>query len=201
MSQHLKMEGAECTVIEGGIYVRNGFYSKAETLRREFDKAILGQNGQHVGITPLAYAYSEAAYQFLTAGAERCFSEDVVADVIGTLERWGNAVLGTSYVSTPQVRVYVRGCSRKMCRDDVAAPWHFVLSLTSNQIRPNRCRISILRESTPVKSSLTIGKIVNSPSVFNQLLVHSTRDPYGVEGAHTSMNPLEGTILLDGYMW
>jgi hypothetical protein len=201
MSQHLKMEGAECTLIEGGIYVSSGFYSKAETLRGEFDKAILGQNGQHGGITPLAYAYSENAYQFLTAGAERCFSEAVVADVIGALERWGNAVLGTSHVSTPQVRVYVRGCSRKLYRDNVAAAWHFVLSLTANHIRVKRCKISILRESIPGKGSLSIDKIVNSAPVFNQLLVHSTREPYSVEGAHTSMNPLEGTVLLDGYMW
>src|SRR5207253_538718 len=102
--------------------------------RDEFDKAILGQNGQHGGITPLTYAYSEDAYQFLTASAERCFSEDVVADIIGTLEQWGNAALGTTHVSTPQVRVYVRGCSRKLYRDNVAAPWHFMLSLTSNPV-------------------------------------------------------------------
>jgi len=201
MSQHPKMEGAECTLIEREIYVSSGFYSKAELLRREFNEAVLGQNGQQGGITPLAYAYTENVYQFLTAGAERCFSEVTVADVIGTLEQWGKAVLGISHVSTPQVRVYVRGCLRKLYRDDVTASWHFILSLTSNHIRAKRSNISILRDSIPGKGSLSIDKIVSSAPIFNQLLVHSTRQPYSVEGAYTSMNPLEGTVLLDGYMW
>src|SRR5882724_5769147 len=132
MNTHPKMGVAEFQLVESGIYVASGFYSKAEALRSEFDKAILSQNGQYGGVTPLAYAYDEKAYRFLTAGAERCFSEDIVADLIETLKRWGSNVFGTSQVSMPQVRVYVNGCSRKLFRDNVHAPWHFILSLTSN---------------------------------------------------------------------
>lgn len=198
MNTDMKFESES---IESGIYLGSGFYSGAQTLRNQFDKAILGQNGEHGGLTPLAYAYYENAYRFLTAGAERCFSDDIVADLIETLTRWGSNVLGTSQVSMPQVRVYVKGCSRKLFRDDVCAPWHFILSLTSNHSRQRRCRIKILREVLPEKGRVTITKIVSSVPAFNQLLAHSTREPYSVEGTSTSMNPLEGTVFLDGYMW
>lgn len=201
MSEHLKTERTDVRLIESGIYVGSGFYSKAEALRSEFDKAILGEHRQYGGLTPLAYAYYKDAYQFLTAGAERCFSENAVADLIETLQQWSKDVLATSHVSTPQVRVFVRGCSRKLFRDDVTAPWHFILSLTANHRWRKGGRIRILRESIPGKAELSINKIVSSVPVFNQLLVHSTHKPYSIEGVQTSVDPLEGTVLLDGYMW
>ena len=204
MSEHLKNEGAEFRLIESAIYVGSDFYPKAQTLRREFDKAMLGEDGQYSGMTPLAYAFYKDTYQFLTAGAERCFSENLRADLIETLQQWGTNVLGASHVSTPQVRVYIRGCSRKLFRDNVTAPWHFMLSLTENQKSRKSCRIRILTESIPEEDrsgKFTINKVVTSVPVFNQLLVHSTREPYSIEGVETSVNPLEGTVLLDGYMW
>lgn len=200
MSEHLKIEGAEFRLIESRIYVGSDFYSKAQTLRSEFDKAMLGEHGQYGGMTPLTYAYYKDAYQFLTAGAERCFSEEVLADLVETLEQWARNVLGASHVSTPQVRVYIRGCSRQLFRDEVTAPWHFMLSLTANDSSRRSGRIRILPEKDSL-SKISINKVVTSVPVFNQLLVHSTHDSYSIEGVETSVNPLEGTVLLDGYMW
>ena len=191
MSGHLKSEGAEFSLIESGIYVGSDFYPEAQTLRGEFDKAMLGEDGQYSGLTPLTYAYYKDAYQFLTAGAERCFSESLLANLIETLKQWATNVLDVSHVSTPQVRVYVHGCSRKLFRDNVTVPWHFILPLTGNQNSRKSCRIRILRES----------KTLSLVPTFNQLLVHSTHEPYSIEGTETSANPLEGTVLIDGYMW
>jgi hypothetical protein len=199
MNNHLKMDRPECALVESGIYMASGFYAKADTLRKEFDQAILGQRGEHC-LTPLAYAYCENAYQFLTASAERCFCEEAVAEVIEALERWGHDVLGTSHVSTPQIRVYVRGCSRRLLRDDVAAPWHCMLFLTTDEDH-KRCRVKVLREGVPETGTLHIGRIVSSVPVFNQLLVHSTHEPYCVDGTPRSMNPLQGLVFLDGYLW
>ena len=202
MSEHLNSEDAEFSLIEPGIYVGSDFYPGAQTLRGEFDRSMLGENGQYSGLTPLTYAYYKDAYQFLTAGAERCFSESLLTNLVEALKQWATNVLGASHVSTPQVRVYIRGCSRKLFRDNVTAPWHFILSLTGNKNSRKSCRIRILRESTPGKDKLiSMNKTVSLVPMFNQLLVHSTNEPYSIEGVETSANPLEGTVLLDGYMW
>lgn len=196
-----QLERPEFRWIQSGIYVENGFYSKAEILRAELEKAMLGEHGRNACMTPLSYVYYRDAYQFLTAGAERCFSEEVVADLIETLQQWADNVLGASHVSTPQVRVYIRGCSRKLLRDDVTMPWHFLLSLTSHQSSRKSSQIRILRENTQGNGSFRFRRVLSSFPVFNQLLVHSAREPYSVDGMQTSMNPLEGMVFLDGYMW
>jgi hypothetical protein len=200
MIEHLKIEPAEFRLMEPGIYVDNDFYSKAEILRAEFEKAILDESKRSTGMTPLGYAYHNDTYQFLTASAERCFSKEAVSDLIETLQQWGNNVIGTSHVSTPQVRVYIRGCSRELIRDDVATPWHFILSLTPNRHPDKGCQIKLLRENVQ-ENSPRFHRVLSSFPVFNQLLVHSTREPYSIERIRTSMNPLKGMVFLDGYMW
>ncbi|HEY2913387.1 MAG TPA: hypothetical protein VGK21_08515 [Candidatus Angelobacter sp.] len=201
MIEHPEIERPESRLMESGIYVENGFYSKAEILRAEFEKALLGEGKLNAGMTPLGYAYHKDTYQFLTASAERCFSEEAISELIETLQQWGNNVVGASHVSTPQVRVYIRGCSRKLIRDDVTTPWHFLLSLTPNTHPDKSCQIKILRENVPGNSSSRLHRVLSSFPVFNQLLVHSTRELYSIEGVQTSMNPLKGMVFLDGYMW
>jgi hypothetical protein len=203
MNTHLETESAEFRLLQSGIYLGSGFYEMAETLRSQFERAVLDPQGRNGGMTPLSYAYFENGYQFLTASAERLFTKDVVDGLIDRLRRWGNVVLGVSHVSTPQVRVYFNQCSRNLLRDNVSAPWHFILSITLNHRQQSPARIKILKERIPrnTKDEFSVDMIVNSALDFNQLLVHSTRDPYSVGAVKTSMNPLEGTVLLDGYLW
>lgn len=201
MRQHLEIERPQFRVIEPGGYIENEFYSKAVALRHEFEKAILDENAQNAGLTPLSYAYYKDAYQFLTAGAERCFSEDLMADLIQRLQKWAGNALGASHVSTPQVRVYVRGCSRNLLPDKVITPWHFLLSLTSNHSSKNSFQVRILPGDASGVPSFRFPRVLRFFPTFNQLLVHRTREPYSIQGMQASMNPLEGTVFLDGYMW
>ena len=201
MIEHLEVERPQFRLIESGIYVESGFHSKAEILRAEFEKAIFGENKQNPGMTPLGYAYHNDTYQFLTASAERCFSEEALSDLIETLQQWGKNVIGTSHVSTPQVRVYIRGCSRQLVRDEVATPWHFLLSLTPNPHPGKSCQIKILQENVQENASPRLHRVLSSFPIFNQLLVHSTRESYSIARVQTSMNPLKGIVFLDGYMW
>jgi hypothetical protein len=154
------------------------------------------------GLTPLTYAFCQNAYQFLTAGAERIFEPEILDDFISALRTWGNRTLGISHVSTPQVRVYVNGCSRNLLCDDVSAPWRYTLSLTKT-LRPRKMGpINVLTDNTSqARKEFSVRQLMNAHLSLNQLLVHRTSNPYSVEVAKASMDPLEGVVFLDGYLW
>ena len=52
-----------------------------------------------------------------------------------------------------------------------------------------------------IQRSVRVGRITNIRLDFNQLLVHSTGASYSIESPKNSMNPLDGVVFLDGYMW
>jgi hypothetical protein len=54
-----------------------------------------------------------------------------------------------------------------------------------------------------VNSGITIGagKLMSAKLEFNDLLVHDVSQPYGIEVGKASMDPGEGAVFLDGYLW
>jgi hypothetical protein len=202
MKSHPQKAETNFTRPDSDVYFECSFYERTEALRSQFEESVRGQGGQSGGMTPLTYAFCENRYQFLTASAERLFDKEATYDLMNKLSHWGNSMLGVSHVSTPQIRVYINGCARKLVRDNVNASWHFVLSIARCQSRPRAAQIEILKERFLGKKDkhMSINKIVRSMLAFNQLLVHSTRDPYAIAGS-ASMNPLEASVLIDGYLW
>jgi hypothetical protein len=202
MSAHKSQSNAVREVAPGVSFrVENDFYSEADALRLQVENAFLGDD--KVGITPLTYVFSESCYQFLTASAESVFTTESLHGLVESLENWGQRELGTSHVSTPQVRVYIHGCERSVLQDAVMLGWHYMLSLTQGE-RPrkgNRVRIVIPDRPERRGGLLSTCDVVDSELRFNRLVVHDTQNAYGIETVHSSMNPLEGTIFLDGYLW
>jgi hypothetical protein len=185
------------------VYCESGFYKLADVLRAQFEEQMLGAREQSAGMTPLTYAFSASAYQFLTASAERIFTPEILEDLIGRIRSWAGETLGMSRVSTPQARVFVGGCKRNLLRDDIASPWRYSLSLTRRSPGQKIGRMTVIGDDLPERASdeTRISTVLNSHMDFNQLMVHQARSAYSIEIATRSMNPLEGAVLLDGYLW
>jgi hypothetical protein len=176
--------------------IEDEFYGGAKDLRTQFDAAIVN-SPTNTGMTPLTYAYCEKGYQFLTASAERIFREDSLDFLADRIRSWAADTLQASQTSTPQLRVYVGGCQRTFTRDNVGQPWHYVFWLSTKS-----GRIKILRHDNASARSSTIGSELFSIQMkFNQLLVHSTACLYSIKASSSSMNPCDGLLFLDGYLW
>jgi hypothetical protein len=177
------------------------FYPDADALRLQLEDSISTRDP--AGVTPLAYVFSENRYRFLTASAESLFTAASLQMIVENLAAWGQAELGTSHVSTPQVRVYIGGCERAVLQDAVMLGWHYMLSLTRAERSRKTDRVRIVIPDRTERKGLLFGNcnLVESELKFNRLLVHDTQNAYGIQSVHASMNPLAGTIFLDGYLW
>lgn len=198
----LSNKGTKEGLAGSSFYLEDDFYEMADTLRAQFEEQISAATGQNGSMTPLIYAFCRDAFQFLTASADRLFAGDILENLIDRLRAWANEAVGTSSVSTPQVRVYINGCRRHLLRDDCSARWHYMLSLTRQPKKGGWVKIlagGVPKETT--RYSIGIDRTLSLQLKFNQLLVHNTSSAYSVEPAKTSMNPCDGAIFVDGYLW
>jgi hypothetical protein len=183
-------------------YLESDFYRMAPALREQFEEQVLIVPEANGGMTPLVYAVSQDRLQFLTATAEHIFTGERLEDLIDRLGAWAGDVLGVSHVSTPQVRVYINGCGRELLQDAVSTQWHYMLSLTRSLPRRKTGWVKVVTSSiSQAADDYSVDQIVSLQLEFNQLLVHKTTHPYGVDVLKTSMNPLDGVVFLDGYIW
>lgn len=184
------------------LYYETNFFKSADILRGELETQILSAavNG---GVGPFLFAFSDHRYQFLTASAERIFTRDILEELLGALKSWSTRLLATSHVSTPQVRVFVGGCSRSLLRDDRNSGWHYTLAITGKQRGRKAAKMTVMLEnlSADVDRQFTFHRIVTSQLNFNDFLVHRSSCPFGIEVARNSMNPADADIFLDGYFW
>lgn len=183
-------------------YIEADFYGMATSLRAQFDGLFSEADGEN-SLTSLTYAYRQDCYQLLTASSERLFTPDLVEDLITRIRIWAKNEIGTSHVSTPHMRVFIKGCWRGICRDGTNTEWHYILWLV-REYRQKLAQLKIVTEGLPLDgsgASIGIGHVINFPLRFNQLLVHRVNLPYGVETITTSMNPIHAAVFLDGYLW
>jgi hypothetical protein len=184
--------------------VEKDFSAQASALRLQFEERLSLSAHDNAGITPLTYVFSENRYCFLTASAEQIFTTEVLQDFIERLHTWGHDQFGSEHVSTPQVRVYINGCGREVLQDNVMLGWHYTLSLTHGD-RPAavaQIRVLVTNKAEDRGSHFGVCEFVSLQLPFNHLLVHETQNSYGVELLKSSsMNPLKGSVFLDGYLW
>lgn len=180
------------------IHLENDFYEKANALRAEFEEKLTKTTGTNAGITPLTYAYSEDRYQFLTVNGEQMFTQAILGDLIDRISHWATESLGSFHVSTPHVRLFIAGCRRHLVRDDIKVPWHYILSLTTNWPRGSWLK---LLPGADGSSQLDVAQIMKSELTFNQFVVHSAEEAYGIDFSGKGMDPVRGIVLLDGYLW
>jgi hypothetical protein len=146
--------------------------------------------------TSLAYVFASNEYQCIMASADRILSEDSLQMLMRRLRGWARRELGLIHVSTPRLIFFLRGCWRKLLRDDVSAAWHYVLGLGAMR-GAGEISIDLGRsgdeEDPAIVSSTRLG--------FNQFIIHSTTQPWGVTPLKARGEPTAGSILLDGYLW
>lgn len=194
---------AEETKTSKLFYVESDFCSQAELITQQFDAQLYGASRQAGGISCLSYAFSAGAYGFLTANAEQLFARTQLDALLDEIAEWASQALGTAYVSTPQVRVYIDGCSRTFARDEVDAKWHYLIWLTrfpAGMKSRGRVRLITDGNSSP-RYSFTIHRTADLEPKYNDLIVHDTACTYSLETRNLSMNPSEGVVFLDGYLW
>lgn len=181
--------------------LESSFFARADLLRAEFERQMSGPLEENDGLTPFTYAFARGAYQFLSACAEHLFSEGLLQPLISRLQAWSKESLGLSHVSTPHARVYINGCSRELLSDTVSAPWHYMLSLGVHRTGKTGCIKLVTGNAETQDRTMAVDRVYNMQLEFNQLLAHSTANAYAVEPVKSSMNPAEGVLLLDGYLW
>lgn len=178
------------------------FYSNADELWLQIEEAILSASTSNGGITPFTYAFVPGIYQFLTGGGGEIFTPDLLQDFIDKLSSLAREKLNLQNVSTPQLRLYIKGCSRTLVRDDVEAGWHYIFCLTP-PARRRSMQVNIAGQAVQSGTSplLTLQRVLRFQLEFNQLLVTNAEYLYSIETRSSSMNPLEGCLFLDGYIW
>jgi hypothetical protein len=149
---------------------------------------------------PFATRAHADAYRFLGAPAEHLFTRDLLAHFIRALSAWSKDILGTLHVSTPQVRLYTQPCWRAVVRDDVHAEWHYMLSLTRGSTAKVIVLAEELAEDVARGARFSIGRSAVAPARFNELLVHTTARPYGIDAGRPK-DASDAALFLDGYLW
>jgi hypothetical protein len=172
------------------------FHKDSADLRREFEDCIVASQHQHGGLTPLKYAFCPNAYQFLTAAAEQIFSSQTLDQLIQALLVWSTGTLGTTHVSTPQLRVYVGDCFRNVLRDDFEAPWHYLLALSKGH-GPNRSSLRFVKD----RGVHNFSRLTTVHLGFNDLVVYPTKTAYGIDRDKTRDLMATSEVFLDGYFW
>lgn len=180
--------------------IENNFFGRTEDLRAQFDER-MARLPINSGMTPFFYAFGIGTYHFLTASVERVFHQESIDCLEDKIRYWATNNLGASQTSTPQIRIYVGGCRRNFARDNVEHPWHYMLGLSSIGREKLGCVRVLLKEDDGATRNKMVGELLRVNLELNQLLVHSTTYPYSIETSTLSMNPSDGLVLLDGYLW
>lgn len=189
-------------VVRPPFYLQESFLANADTLWSQFAQNMANAVELNDGLTALLFAYRRDAYQFLTAAAERIFSQEALNEFTDALRAWGKETIDSPHVTMPQVRVYIEGCRRELLCDSTEARWHYMLSLTRNEVR-DAGGVKLVSESvaSPRNGTAGLASLVNLQLRFNQLLVHDTQRAYQITSPRTGRDPSEGSVFLDGYMW
>lgn len=195
--------GQQIPLFGRSVYIEDDFYKRADVLRAQLEEQVSKFTEANAGLTPFGFAFVENRYQFLTASAERIFTPDLLEDFIDRIRTWAEKQVEASHVSTPHTRVYIDGCSRTLLRDEVGAPWHYLLSMSCRGASQKTGQVKILTNSVTSRHSqeVDVNKVISLNLDFNQLLVHKTEQAYSIVTKKAPMNPLSGLVFLDGYLW
>lgn len=178
-------------------FLESDFFERADTLWDQLQDAVT--KGTEAGSGPLRTVTAADAYTFLLATADQVFKHDLVLAFLNGLRRWGKEKLDVRHVSTPQIHVYVEGCRRELAPDATPAQWHYLYSLT----RSEAPSMELLWEDELQRKwfGIVLDRVDSFRLHFNELLVHEAGQSYALEGPIGVKKPLDGEILLHGYLW
>lgn len=185
---------SEKTAAIGNVFLEAEFFDRADTLWEQLEKT-LGQAASN-GSGFLRQVSSAGAYAFLLATADQIFAQDSVLAFLNRMRRWGEERLGALHASTPQIHIYVDGCHRELAPDAIRTRWHYLYSLTRSEAASVRLLGDDgLREK---RFGIALSRVTRFQLPFNQ---HETSQAYAIDAPKRTMEPLEGAILLHGYLW
>lgn len=182
----------------------------ADRARRQLEQAISPSTRETAATTRpgLTYQYRDDAYRFLTIPGEQVFEGDLLQEILDRLAEWGADRCGTTAVSSPRVRIYANGSWRGLVRDGVSARWHYLLFLgpsrDAKRGRRNRGQVTVLTDDgagPDGRGRRGIGRTITLEPSFNQILTHGAEHAYGIDPPAKSTSPLDGLVILDGYLW
>jgi hypothetical protein len=189
--------GGHCSTL----HIESAFSSLSSSLLTELENHC--SSTQEAGITGLRYAFVPSYFSFLTAPADRILPESLVHQILEEIRLWGIRVLAMDKVSSPQLRVYLAGCSREIFRDEIDARWHYLLCFSNPQATMSG-RLRLVTNGSPASREgvhIAPGMIDSSELLFNKLVAHPCTLPYGIAVEGRSSDPRNGVLLLDGYIW
>lgn len=183
-------------VAAGNCFVESEFFDRAEILWEQIGRSVTGGESES---SHLRRVGSSSAYTLLLATADQVFTQDLTLAFLNRIRRWGRETLGARHASTPQVHIYVEGCRRALAPDAPRTRRHYLYSLT----RSETAIVRLLEEDGFQKKwfRISVNRVANFQLRFNQFLVHETHQAYAIEGPQRAALPLEGMILLHGYLW
>jgi hypothetical protein len=181
--------------------VESNFFGEAELLRTQFEARVVG-SACLADLNPFNYLAATSQYQCIVARAEHIFSEELFLAFMNHLRAWALRRLSASHASTPRLSIYVHGCWRELLRDEGPPKWHYLLCLTRTKRRVKPVGVLCEPPTRELGDTRSARRwLWSTPLKFNQILLHLTSQPYGIEEAKTSLDPLENMVLLDGYLW
>lgn len=172
------------------------FFQKADAFWEQLEKGLVVESANYP--SPLQQICEADRYSYLMATADQLFTQEVTLAFLGRLRRWAKDSLGARHASTPQIHLYHDGCHRALAPDASPTRWHYLYSLT----RGRSPAIRLLETNGQRKwFGIILSQIANLQLGFNQLLVHGTNQAYGLDVPSGAATPLEGAVLLHGYLW
>lgn len=192
----------DSTLLVAPFFIQNDFYDQASTLRSQFERVASAVSSMDPSVNPFLYAYTEHAYQIITATAERIFTADLLFSLLDRLRAWASQNLRVTHASTPRVQVCIGGSRRHFAKDDIRARWHYLLSLTRNEKHADRVKVLVESGCDDLDGvGAGVTQVTTLKLTFNELLVHDARRAYGIHRSSGSINPAKAIVLLDGYLW
>jgi hypothetical protein len=191
-----------CKLPTEAFLVQDDFYDQATTLRTQFEQVVSSITSTDPATNPFTYAFCENAYQFIAASSERIFNANLLFCLLDRIRAWARQNLGATHASTPRVQLYIQGSHRNLAKDDIRVGWHYLFSLTRNEKQARRANV-ILESASEILEGVgfKVSRVERVNLSFNDFLVHDAKRLYGIDRVKGSANPIEGMLLLGGYLW
>ena len=164
------------------------FYSKAEAMRRVFDKKFENPLQAHAQRFVWDFWHVPGEYTHLRTPAFNYFPRNMYAAFHRHLVRWGRENLGCHDISPPWLSCYIDGCRQEPHQDVPHGPLAFVFSLTDWRNRRFKGGETII-----FKPRTLIEPNFNRLTLFNPSLTHGVREVRG------TMDPREGRLVIHGW--
>jgi hypothetical protein len=188
------------------IFIINDFFPRAAELWGAFE-----ENFRH----PFLYSskrfvwdywHVRSWFTYFRTPAAQYFPPEMYRDFRRHLMVWSEHTLGVKHYRPLWLSYYINGCYQGLHRDTANGPWSFVYCLSPEETRRFVGGETLLAEpaltdywqSRAFEPAVKIFETIRP--TFNQLIVFDSRLLHGVTMVDGTMDPLEGRIVIHGWL-